>query len=139
MAIFPHFLAFSVTLLVVRTTVMLTLGTERTQTLVTHMGWWYGVIFAHPMHLSGVRGVHNMAIFWSKSGLYGGLVPGWESNLESVSWAISHLNAWNNMNKDHLSLLQLPIWGSGGLKMPIFGLKNSHWEKIAQTPPSSPR
>ena len=104
MAIFLHFLGFLVTLLVVRTTDMLTLGTERTQTLVTHVGWWYGVIFAHPMHLSGVRGVHNMAIFWSKSGLYGGLVPGWGSNLESVSWAISHPNAWDNMNKDHLSL-----------------------------------
>ena len=104
MAIFLHFLAFLVTHLVVRTTVMLTLGTERTQTLVTHVRWWYGVIFALPMHLSGVRGVHNMAIFWSKSGLYGRLVPGWGSNLESVSWAISHPNAWENMNKDHLSL-----------------------------------
>ena len=59
MAIFPHLLAFSVTLLVVRTTVMLTLGTERTQTLVTQVRWWYGVIFALPMHLSGVRGVQN--------------------------------------------------------------------------------
>ena len=39
MAIFLHFLAFLVTLLAVRTTVMFTLGTERTQTLVTHVGW----------------------------------------------------------------------------------------------------
>ena len=85
MAIFLHFLAFLATLLVVRTTVMLTLGSERAQTLVTHVGWWYGAIFALPRHRSGVRGVQNMAIFWSKSGLYGGLVPGWVSDLESVS------------------------------------------------------
>ena len=63
MAIFLHFLAFLATLLVVRTTVMLTLGSERTQTLVTHVGWWYGVIFTLPMNLSGVRGVQNMATF----------------------------------------------------------------------------
>ena len=94
-----HSLPFLVTLLVVRTTVMLTLGSERTQTLVTHVGWWYGVIFTLPMNLSGVRGVQNQAIFWSKSGLYGGLVLGWGSNLESVSWAISHPNAWDNMNQ----------------------------------------
>ena len=46
MAIFLGFLTFLVTLLAVRTTVMLTLGTERTQTLLTHVGWWYGAIFA---------------------------------------------------------------------------------------------
>ena len=39
MEIFLHFLGFLVTLLVVRTTVMLTLGIERTQTLMTHV-WW---------------------------------------------------------------------------------------------------
>ena len=64
---FPHFLAFLVTLLVVRTRVMLTLGIQRTQTLVTHVGWWYGAIFALPIHLSGVSRVQNMAVFWGKN------------------------------------------------------------------------
>ena len=85
-AIFLHSLAFLVTLLVVRTTVMLTLGSERTQTLVTHVGWWYGVIFTLPMNLAiwGQRGP-KYGYFWSKSGLYGRLVLGLGSNLESVS------------------------------------------------------
>ena len=33
---------------------MLTLGSEHAQTLVTHVGWWYGAIFALPMHQSGL-------------------------------------------------------------------------------------
>ena len=45
---------------------MLTLSSELTQTLLTHVGWWYGAIFAIPMHISGVRVVQNMAILWVK-------------------------------------------------------------------------
>ena len=63
MAIFPHFLAFSVTLLVVRTTVMLTLGIQRTQTLVTHMGLWCGAIFALSRHPSRAGGGQTWLIF----------------------------------------------------------------------------
>ena len=89
MAISPHFLAFLVTFLAVTTTDMLTLGISCTQTLVSHMGWWYGAIFALSGYLSGAGVVQNMAIVGSKSGLYGGLFPGWGSDLESVLWAIS--------------------------------------------------
>ena len=87
MAISPSsFFAFLVTLLAVTNTVMLTLGISCTQTLVTRLGWWYGAVFA----LSGAGVVQTMAIFRSKSGLYGGLFPGWGSDLESVLWAIPH-------------------------------------------------
>ena len=85
MAMFPHFLAFFVTVFGLVTTFMNALGIARNQTLVTHVGWWYGAIFALPIHLSRVSRVQNMALFWSKSGPYGGLVPGWGSNLESFS------------------------------------------------------
>ena len=74
---FPlHFLACLVTFLAVTTTVMLTLGISCTETLVTHMGWWCGAIFALSGYLSGAGVVQNMAIVGSKSGLYGGLFPG---------------------------------------------------------------
>ena len=82
MAIFLHFLAFLVTLLAVRTTVMFTLGSERTQTLVTHVGWWRGAIFALSRYLSGAGGVQNMAILGVKikpiwrAGSRVGIVPG---------------------------------------------------------------
>ena len=76
MAISPHVLALLVTVLAVTTTVTLTLGIGCTQTLVTHMGWWYGAIFGLSGYLSGAGVVQNMAIVGSKSGLYGGLFPG---------------------------------------------------------------
>ena len=56
MAIFPCFLTSLVILLAVTTTVMLTLGIRRTQTLVTHMGSWCEAIFAlsgHPFRAGG--------------------------------------------------------------------------------------
>ena len=97
MGFFLHFFAFLVTLLAVRTTVMFTLGTERTQTLVTHVGRWCGVIFALSRYLSG-PGVVQKWVFWgSKSGLYGRLFLGWRSDLESVLRAISHPNAWRSI------------------------------------------
>ena len=74
-AISPHALAVLVTFLAITATVMLTLGISCTQTLVTHMGWWYGAIFALSGYLSGAGVVQNMAIVGSKSGLYGGLFP----------------------------------------------------------------
>ena len=64
---------------------MLTLGSKRTQTLVTHVGWWCGAIFDLSGYLYGAGVVQHVAIWWVKSGLYGGLVPGWVSDLESVS------------------------------------------------------
>ena len=85
MAIFPHFLAFSVTLLVVRTTVMLTLGIQRTQTLVTHVGWCYGAIFALPIHLSGVSRVQNMAIFGQNQASMAGWFQGGD-----LTWKVFH-------------------------------------------------
>ena len=76
MAFFLHFLASLVIVLGVVTTVMNALGIERTQTLVTHVGRWYGVIFALSRYLSG-PGVVQKWVFWgSKSGLYGRLFPG---------------------------------------------------------------
>ena len=54
MAIFPHFLAFFVTVFGLVTTFMNALGIARTQTLVTHVGWWYGVIFGLWLYLSGL-------------------------------------------------------------------------------------
>ena len=52
MAIFPHFFAFFVTVFGLVTTFMNALGTERTQTLVTHVGWWNRVIFGLWRYLS---------------------------------------------------------------------------------------
>ena len=46
LAIFLLFWAFSVTLMAVATTVILTLGIGCTQRLVRHIRWWYGTIFA---------------------------------------------------------------------------------------------
>ena len=84
MAIFPHFLAFFVTVFGLVTTFMNALGIARTQTLVTHVGWWYGVIFGLWLYLSGLGVVQKWLFLGSKSGLYGGLVPGWGSDMESV-------------------------------------------------------
>ena len=55
MAIFPHFLAFLVTFLVVRTTFMRLTSTERTQRPVTHTEWWCWTIWTISKHPSGVR------------------------------------------------------------------------------------
>ena len=63
LAIFPHFLAFLVTLLAVATTVMLTLGIGRTPRLVRHMGWWYGTIFALSSHIAMAGGCQKLIIF----------------------------------------------------------------------------
>ena len=67
MAIFPHFLAFLVTFLVVRTTFMRLTSTERTQRPVTHTGWYCWTIWTIVKHSSGVGGVQNMAIFMAKT------------------------------------------------------------------------
>ena len=67
MAIFPHFLASLVILLAVTTTVMLTLGISRTQTLVTHMGLWCEAIFALSRHPSRAGGGQTWLIFWVKT------------------------------------------------------------------------
>ena len=76
MAIFLHFLPSLVIVFGLVITVMNALGIERTQTLVTHVGRWYGVIFALSRYLSG-PGVVQKWVFWgSKSGFYGGLFPG---------------------------------------------------------------
>ena len=56
MAIFTHFLALSVTLLAVTTTVVLALGIGRTQILVRHVGWCYRAIFALSRHMAMARG-----------------------------------------------------------------------------------
>ena len=76
MAISPHFLASLVIVLGVVTTVMNALGIERTQTLVTHVGRWYGVIFALSRYLSGPGVVQKWVLWGSKSGLYSELCPG---------------------------------------------------------------
>ena len=76
MAISPHFLAFLVSFLAVTTTVMLPLGISCTETLVTHMGWWYGAIFALSGHLYGAGGFQSGAILESKSDYYCRLVTG---------------------------------------------------------------
>ena len=67
MAIFPHFLAFLVTFLVVRTTFMRLTSTERTQRPVTHAVWWCWTIWTIVKHSSGVGWVQNMAIFMAKT------------------------------------------------------------------------
>ena len=67
MAIFPHFLAFLVTFLVVRTTFMRLTSTERTQRPVTHTEWWCWTIWTIVKHSSGVGWVQNMAIFMAKT------------------------------------------------------------------------
>ena len=84
MAIFPHFFAFFVTVFGLVTTFMNALGTERTQTLVTHVGWWYRVIFGLWRYLSESGMVQKWLFLGSISGPYGGLVLGWGSDLESV-------------------------------------------------------
>ena len=63
MAIIWPFLASLVTILVVATTVMLTLGIGRTRRLLTHVGRWCGAFFALSGYLQGVGEVQNMAIF----------------------------------------------------------------------------
>ena len=97
MAIFPYFLTSLVTFLVVRTTFMHLSSTERTQTLLTHVGWRYGAIFALSGHLYGAGGVQSRAILESKSYYDGRLVTGWGPLLETSLWAISHLITWHNM------------------------------------------
>ena len=85
--IWPFFLiffAFFVTVFGLVTTFMNALGTERTQTLVTHVGWWYRVIFGLWRYLSESGVVQKWLFLGSISGPYGGLVPGWGSDLESV-------------------------------------------------------
>ena len=67
MAIFPHFLASLVILLAVTTTVMLTLGISRTQTLVTHMGSWCEAIFALSRHPSRAGGGQTWLIIEFKT------------------------------------------------------------------------
>ena len=67
MAIFPHFLASLVILLAVTTTVMLTLGISRTQTLVTHMGSWCEAIFALSRHPSRAGGGQTWLIIEVKT------------------------------------------------------------------------
>ena len=63
MAVFPHFLAFLLTLLVAMTTFFTITYTERVQTLVTTIGWWYGTDLAISKHLYIWEvGVKNMAI-----------------------------------------------------------------------------
>ena len=84
MAIFLHFLALLAIVLGVVTTVINASGIERTQTLLTHVGRWYGVIFALSRYLSGPGVVQKWLFWWSKSGFYGELIPGWGSDLESV-------------------------------------------------------
>ena len=76
MAIFPRFLTSLVILLAVTTTVMLPLGISCTETLVTHMGWWCGAIFALSGYLYGAGGVLSRAILESKSDYYGRLGTG---------------------------------------------------------------
>ena len=71
MAIFTHFLAFLVIFLDVTTTVMLTLGISRTQTLVTHMGLWCGAIFALSRHPSRTGEGWTGLIFEGKWPYYG--------------------------------------------------------------------
>ena len=97
MAIFPYFLTSLVTFLVVRTTFMHLSSAERTQTLLTHVGWRYGAIFAFSGHIYGAGGVQSRAILESKSDYYGRLVTGWGPLLETSLWAISHLITWHNM------------------------------------------
>ena len=76
MAIFPYFFTSLATFLVVRTTFMHLSSTERTQTLLTHVGSRYWAIFALSGHLYGAGGVQSRAIFESKSDYYGRLVTG---------------------------------------------------------------
>ena len=76
MAIFPNFLTSLVTFLVVRTTFMHLSSAERTQSLVTHVGWGNRAIFALSGHLYGAGGVQSRAILESTSDYYGGLVTG---------------------------------------------------------------
>ena len=66
MAIFTHFLALSVTLLAVATTVVLTLGIGRTPIIVRHVGWGYRAIFALFRQMAMARGAEKIAIFSSK-------------------------------------------------------------------------
>ena len=85
MAIFPHFLAFLVTFLVVRTTFMQLTSTERTQRPVTHAVWWCWTIWTIVKHSSGVGWVQNMAIFMAKT------TPRWLgcSRLDRPTWKVS--------------------------------------------------
>ena len=123
MAIFPHFLTSLVTFLVVRTTFMHLSSAERTQTLLTHVGWRYGAIFALSGHLYGAGRVQSRAILESKSDYYGRLVTGWGLLLETVLWAISHLITWHNMTLGHFCPLQAPLWRRKGPKYGYFGGK----------------
>ena len=63
MPIFTHFSAFSVTLLAVVTTVVLTLGIGRTPILVRHVGWGYRAIFALSRHMAMARGAKKWLFF----------------------------------------------------------------------------
>ena len=83
MAISPHFLAFLVTFLAVTTTNMLTLGISCTQTLVSHMGWWYGAMFALSGYLSGAGVVQNMAIMRQNQASMAGCFQG-----EDLTWKV---------------------------------------------------
>ena len=66
MPIFTHFSAFSVTLLAVATTVVLTLGIGCTPILVRHVGWGYRAIFALSRHMAMARGAKKWLFFSSK-------------------------------------------------------------------------
>ena len=123
MAIFPYFLTSLVTFLVVRATFMHLSSAERTQTLLTHVGWRYGAIFAFSGHIYGAGGVQSRAILESKSDYYGRLVTGWGLLLETVLWAISHLITWHNMTLGHFCPLQAPLWRRKGPKYGYFGGK----------------
>ena len=123
MAFFPYILTSLVTFLVVRTTFMHLSSAERTHTLLTHVGWRYGAIFALSGHLYGAGGVQSGAILVSKSDYYGRLVTGWGPLLETSLWAISHLITWHNMTLGYFCPLQAPLWRRNGPKYGYFGVK----------------
>ena len=82
MAFFPYILTSLVTFLVVRTTFMHLSSAERTQTLLTHVGWRYGAIFASPGTYMAQEG-SKVELSWSQNrtmmaGLLRGEDPYWK-------------------------------------------------------------
>ena len=123
MAIFPHFLAFLVTFLVVRTTFMRLTSTKWIQRPVTHTGC--DVVTLNHLELGPSPSSHlEQGIV--KIGLL--CQAGCWSRNQPVLWATSHLITWRNMYQGHLCPHNAPLWHWSGPKYGYFVVKIQCWE-----------
>ena len=122
MAIFHHFLTFSVTFLVAMTSFMHKTCTERTETFLIHRTIDEVPFFAISRHLSRGPGAQKGYFMAKSRPKWQGWLQAGPAHLESVRCAISHPNGWDSMTWGHFRHFQAPIQGSRGPKMAILWL-----------------